>query len=220
MLHKFVFHLDKSFRGTRRATIANLRWFEYQNLARFLEINISTRKIFRKDWDCCKLLSSSICSSNLYAHSFRYLFFFLKNYLPVQNVIIPRYPTKDRVVIVVNQDVWIRGALNIHKYKAQNTGLDLESSQVQLGSTIQLASWNSVLDVTRRYTIQIGNSDPSVREKGWRKRFDYYEISSSLHSDSRPRIRTGGEERDKKIVVLIYRYVQISIRDNFIRRKW
>lgn len=40
-----------------------------------------------------------------------------------------------------------------------------------------------------------------------------------LHSDSRPRIRTGGEERDKKIVVLIYRYVQISIRDNFIRRK-
>lgn len=151
---------------------------------------------------------------------FDIFFFFLKNYLLVQNVIIPRYPTKDRVVIVVNQDVWIRGALNIHKYKAQNTGLDLESSQVQLGSTIQLASWNSVLDVTRRYTIQIGNSDPSVREKGWRKRFDYYEISSSLHSDSRPRIRTGGEERDKKIVVLIYRYVQISIRDNFIRRKW
>lgn len=38
VLHKFVFHLDKSFRGARRATIGNLRWFEYQNLVFWKQI--------------------------------------------------------------------------------------------------------------------------------------------------------------------------------------
>lgn len=202
---KFIFHLGKSFHGTKRATIKSRVFFQ-----RFLEINIS-KNLPKRLLQIIKLihfvkLVSKLHSSQFSTSSLSY-FFCLRIILSSSKCYnTPCYLIKDRIVIVVNQDVRIRGALNIHKYKARNTGLDLESSQVQLGSTIQLASWNSVLDVTRRYTIQIdrGNTSPSIRkgesqrrkenEKIITKRIFKYPILESIEQ-----IRTdSGKKTDKR----------------------
>lgn len=196
--------MGKSFHGTKRATIKSRVFFQ-----RFLEINIS-KNLPKRLLQIIKLihfvkLVSKLHSSQFSTSSLSY-FFCLRIILSSSKCYnTPCYLIKDRVVIVVNQDVRIRGALNIHKYKARNTGLDLESSQVQLGSTIQLASWNSVLDVTRRYTIRIdrGNTSPSIRrgenrQRKTRKLFDYYESLNIRFSNPSNKFERTGKKTDKR----------------------